>query len=125
MNGKIYTIDAFVENQVTNYFHIQCQQHTPPFDDSVWDYQGGPVPEETSTHSHPSLSSDILYQLPPATTIHSILLVQVICLTVLFHNLSSGPLWSTSWSGILCFILHTQSLFFSQNMPILSQPVLL
>ena len=49
MNGKIYTIDAFVKNQVTNYFHIQCQQHTPPFDDSVWDYQGGPVPEETIT----------------------------------------------------------------------------
>jgi len=33
--------------------------------------------------------------------IHSILLVQFTCLTVLFHNLSPGPLWSTSWSGTL------------------------
>jgi len=28
----------------------------------VWDYPGRPVPEETPTHSHPSWSSDILYQ---------------------------------------------------------------
>ena len=37
---------------------------------------GRPVPEETLTHLHPSWSSDILYQLPPFTTIHSILCVQ-------------------------------------------------
>jgi len=36
---------------------------------------GGPVPEETFTHSHPSWSSDILYQLPPSATIHSILFI--------------------------------------------------
>ena len=29
---------------------------------------GGPVLEETFTHSHPSWSSDILYQLPRSTT---------------------------------------------------------
>ena len=28
-------------------------------------------PKETFTHSHPSCSSDILYQLPPSTTIYS------------------------------------------------------
>ena len=33
-----------------------------------------------------SCSSDILYQLPPSTTIDSILLVQLTCLTVLFHT---------------------------------------
>ena len=49
----------------------------------VRDYPGGPVPEETFTHSHPSWSSDILYQLPPFTTIHSILCVQFMCLTIL------------------------------------------
>jgi len=38
------------------------------------------------------------YQLPPSTTIYSILLVQFTCLTVLFHNLSPGPLWSFSLS---------------------------
>ena len=70
-------------------------------------YPSGPVPEETFTHSHPSWSSDILYQLLPSTKIHSILLVQFVCLTVLFHNLSAGPLWSSSWSWTLYFILHT------------------
>jgi len=42
----------------------------------------------------------------PSTTIYSILLVQFSCLTVLFHNLSPGPLWSSSWSGALYFTLH-------------------
>jgi len=42
-----------------------------------------PVTQETITHSHQSWSSHILYQLPPSTTIHSILLVQFTCLTVL------------------------------------------
>ena len=72
----------------------------------VRDYPGRLVPEETFTHSHPSCSSDILYQLPPSTTIHSILLVQFKCLTVLFHNLSPGPLLSSSWSWAPYFILH-------------------
>jgi len=62
------------------------------------------VPKETFTQSHPSWSSDILYQLP-SSTIHSILLTQVTCLTVLFHNLSPAPSWSSSWYGILCFLL--------------------
>ena len=54
------------------------------------------------TNSHPSRSSDILYQLPPFTTIHSILCVQFTCLTVLFDNLSLQALFglgsSTSYS---------------------------
>ena len=53
------------------------------------DYPGRPVPEETFTHSHPSWSSDILYQLPPFTTIHSILFVQCTSLTVLFVDSTS------------------------------------
>jgi len=68
----------------------------------------------------PSWSSDILYQLSPFTMIHSILLVQFMCLTVLFHNLSPGPLWSSSWSGTLYFILHTflhPSYFFHNTCP--------
>jgi len=65
-----------------------------------------PVLEEIFTHSHPSCSSDILYQLPLPTTIYSILLVQFTCLTVLFHKLSPGVLWSSTWSGALYLILH-------------------
>ena len=59
------------------------------------------------TYSHRSWSSNILYQLPPSTKIHSILLVQFMCLAVLFHNRCPGPLWSSTWSGTLYFILHT------------------
>ena len=40
-------------------------------------YLGEPVPEETLTHSHLSWSSTILYQLPPSTTIYSILPVHL------------------------------------------------
>jgi len=72
--------------------------YTQPFNGPL-DY-----PEETFTHSHASWSSDSIYQLIPSTTIHNIL-VQFTCLTVLFHNLSPGPLWSSSWYGTLYFIL--------------------
>jgi len=62
------------------------------------------------THSHPSWSSDILYQLPPFTTIHDIHSVHFTCLTVLSYNLSPSPLWSSSWSWTLNFIhFFTQS----------------
>jgi len=73
----------------------------------VPDYPGEPVPEETFTHSHRYLSSAVLYPFHQSTMIHSILPVQFMCLTVLLHDLSPGPLWSASWSGTLHFILHT------------------
>ena len=93
-------------------------------------YPGRPAAKETFTHSHRSWSSDILYHLSPSTMIRSFLLVlQFMCLTVLFHNLSPGPLWSSSWSAILYFILHTFLHSFIilclQYMPIRLQPVLL
>ena len=75
--------------------------------DFVWDNPGKPVPEETFTHSYLSWSSIITYLLHPSTTIHGILPVWSMCLTVFFHNLSPSFLWSTSWPGILHFILHT------------------
>jgi len=62
---------------------------------------GGLVPEETFTHSHSSWSSDMLYQLPPSTATHSILLVKFTCLTVLFHNLCPGPAAATTIAEIL------------------------
>jgi len=96
----------------------------------VQDYLGEPVPEETLTHP-PSWSSSNLYQLLPSTMIHSILLVKITCLAIFLHNLFPCLLWSTSWSGVLHLIFHTGtflhpiSVFFSQHMPIPSQPVLL
>ena len=55
--------------------------------------------------------------------------VHFTCLTVLSYNLSPGPLWSSSWSWTLNFILHTFLhpiiIFVSQHMPVPTQPVLL
>ena len=94
----------------------------------VRDYPSEPVPEETLTHPT-SWSSCNFYQLLPSTMIHSILLVQITCLAIFLHNLFPCHLWSTSWSGDLHLIFHTFlhpiSVFFSQHMPIRSQPVLL
>ena len=89
--------------------------------------------EETLTHP-PFWSSSNLYQLLPSTMIHSILPdsilpVQITCLAIFLHNLCQRPLWSSSWSGALHLVFHTFlhpiSVFFSQHMPIPSQPVLL
>ena len=113
------------------FFDSWCIQatHTHTQRPLVRDNPGRPVPEETLTHSHPSWSSDILYQLPPFTTINGILFVHFTSLTVLSYNLSPGPLWSSSWSWTHNFILHTFLhliiIFFSQHMPIPTQPILL
>ena len=99
---------------------LQTDNHTSTSPHFVRDYPGRPVPEETFTHSHPFWSSDIIYQLLPSTTIYSILPIQFTCLTVLFHNLSPGPLWSSSWSGPPYFILHAflhPIIIFLQHMP--------
>jgi len=104
--------------------------HTQPFYgslDFLWDNLCEPIPEETFTHSHLLWSSVIPYLLPLSITNHCILPYQFMYL--IFHNLSPSFLWSTSWPGTLHFILHTFLhpiiVFFSQHMPIPSQPVLL
>jgi len=82
----------------------------------------------TRRNTHPPTILIIVqsYQLLPSTTIHSILPDQITCLAVFLHNLSPCPLWSASWSGALHLIFHTFlhpiSVFFSQQMPISSQP---
>jgi len=58
--------------------------HTQPFN-GRWSGTTQ-VGQYQKKHSHPSWSSDILYQLPPFTTIHSILCVQFTCFTVLFNK---------------------------------------
>jgi len=126
------TCTAFIPHSFTTTTTTRTRTTTTtilrPF---VRDYPGEPVPEETFTHP-PSWSSSNLYQLLPSTMIHSILPVQIACLAIFLHNLSTRPFWSTScscWSGALHLIFHTFlqpiSVFFSQNMPIPSQRVLL
>ena len=120
--------------QVTTTMPLLCVRLLPTTSTTVlWpfiqDYLGEPVPKETFPHSHQCWSSIILYLLPLFTTIHSILPVQFTCLTVFLHNLSPSPLWSTSLSGTVHFILrtflHPIIVFFSQHMPIPLQSVLL
>jgi len=106
-------------------FHIPPYiTHTQPFYgsmDFVWDNPGEPVPEETFTHSHLSWSSIVPYLLLPSNTIHGILLVQSMCLTIFFHNPSPSFLWSTSWTRTLHFVhtythTHTTVLLLFWNM---------
>ena len=83
--------------------------HTQPFNGRLSGTTRVGWYQKKLTHSHPSWPLDILYQLPPFTTIYSILCVQFTCLTIHFDNLSPGPLWSSSWSWTLCFILYAFS----------------
>jgi len=107
----------------------QTHTHTQPFN-GLWSGTTR-VGRYQKKHSptHPSWSSDILYRLPPFTTTNGIHFVQFTCMTVLLDNVSSGSLWSSSWSWALYFILHAFLypiiIFFSQHMPIPTQPVLL
>jgi len=78
--------------------------------DFVQDNLSEPVPEETFAHSHLSWSSIVPNLLYPSNTIHGILPVQFMHLTVFFHNLSPSFLWSTSWqlpwNQIWCKSVH-------------------
>jgi len=79
--------------------------------------------KHSPTHAYHGHQSSLIFSI----YIHGILSVQFTCLTVFFHNLSPSILWSTSWPGTLHFILHTFLhpivVFFSQHIPIPSQPV--
>ena len=121
------------EQQCVGEYHTHTHARTQPFN-GLWSGTtrvGRYQKKHSPTHT-PSWSSDILYQLPPSTTIHSILFVQFTCLTVFFHNLSSGPIWSSFWSSFwswtLYFIFHAflhPVIIFSLHMPIPTQPVML
>ena len=97
-----------VPQQLTRWTHTHTHTHTHNrLMAFVRDNPGRPVPEETLTHSHPTWSPDILHHLPPFTAIQGILFVHFMCLTILSDYLCPGPLWSSSWSWTLNFILHT------------------
>jgi len=85
---------TYYSTTIYNYYYHYC------FTALCW-YQ------KTFTHSHLSWSPIILDLIPPSTMIHIIILVQFTCLAVFLHNLCPSPLWSTSQSGTLHFILHT------------------
>ena len=88
-----------------DYINRCTHTHTQPFN-GLWSATTRVGRYQKKTFTHSQWSSDILYQLSPSSTIHSILLVQFTCFTVHFQNLSPGSLWSSSWSEALYFIHH-------------------
>ena len=105
--------------------------HTQPFNNhwSATTRVGRYQKQHSPTHTHPGHRTSFINFLHLLRSIASILCVQFMCLTVLFDNLSPGLLWSSSWSWTLYFILHAflhpVIIFFSQHMPMPTQPVLL
>jgi len=83
--------------------HTHARTHTQPFNDRssgttrLDRYQK----KRSPTNSHPDHQTSCINFLHLPPTIHSILLVQCTCLTVLFHNLSSGPTRNTYISVVV------------------------
>jgi len=97
---------AFVDVSMSclQYEHTHAHTHKQPFN-GLWSGTkrvGWYQKKHSPTHTH---ESDILYQLPPFTAIHSIFFAQFTSLTVLLDDLFPGPLWSSSLSWTLYFIL--------------------
>jgi len=116
--------------QCASYCAIQ-HTHTQPFNGilSGTTRVGRYQKKRSPTHTHPDhLTSFINFSHLLRSILHSILFVQFTCLTVLFGNLSPGPLWSSSWSWILYFMLraflHPVIIFFmpSESSDILFVP---
>jgi len=70
-------------------------------DDRVGRYQKKHSPTHTQPDHRTSCIIFLHLQWSMASSVH------FTCLTILSDNLSPGPLWSSSWSWTLNFILHT------------------
>ena len=88
--------------------HARTHTHTQPFNGlrprttRVGRYQK----KHSPIHAHPNHRTSFINFLHLLlSTLHSILFIQFTCLTVLFDNLSPGPLWTSSW--VLNPLLHT------------------
>jgi len=95
----------------------------------VWDYPGEPVPEETSpTHTYPdhrpSFISFLHLLRSIASSLFNLRAWQSFC-TISVQVFFGLPLWPGTLHFILHTFLHPIIVFFSQHMPIPSQPVLL
>ena len=79
LDADKYDLNSFAESHGLKNIEHFFTHDTQPFN-GLWSgtTQVGRY-QKKLTHSHPSWSSDTLYQLPPVTTIHSILLVQFTC----------------------------------------------
>jgi len=114
--------DGHADGRRVQYVLNSARAHTHTNTQPFYSYPGEPVPEETFTHP-PSWSSSNLYQLLPSTMIHSILPVEIVCLAIFLHNLSTSSLvyllvWSppphipyiSSPNQCLLFITHAHTI---------------
>jgi len=105
--------------------HTQIQPFNGPLSETTW--VGWYQKKQSPIHTHHESQTSFINFLQLLQSIASSLFNYV--LDSPFPQLSSGPLWSSSWSGTLYFILHTLLhpivIFFSQHTPIPLQLVLL
>jgi len=106
--------------------HKHTHTHTQPFK-GLWSRTsqvGRYQKKHSPTHTHPDHRTSFTIFLRIQWSMASSLFI----LRVVSYNLSPGPLWSSSWSWTLNFILHTFLhpiiIIFSQHTPIPTQPVL-
>ena len=85
---------------------LNTHTHTQPFNGlcSGTTLVGRYQKKHSPTHTHPDHRTSFINFLHLLLSTAS--LFHFTCLAVLFNNLSPGPLWSSSWSWTLCFILH-------------------
>ena len=110
--------------------HLCNYTHTQPFN-GLWSRTtrvGRYQKKHSPTHTHPDHQTSFIIFFHLQRSMASSLFI-LRAWQVLSYNLSPGPLWSSSWSWTLNFILHTLLhpiiIIFSQHMPIPTQPVLL
>ena len=88
-----YTVTEYNMEWAVDYLHTHThtQLFNGPFSGTT--QLGRYQKKRSPTHADPDHQT-FFEKLPPPTTIHSIILIQFTCLTVIFHILSPGPLWS-------------------------------
>jgi len=108
-----------LHNTHTQHTHTHTKTHTqvPNQFTTLWILSGTTQVSQnqkkhSSTHTYHGHQSSLICFLHLLQSMASSVF-KFTCLTVFFHNLSSGFLWSTSSPGTLHFTLHT---FFTQSL---------
>jgi len=119
---------VFAVGDWTSWWVLTTHTHTQPFN-GLWcgtTRVGQYHRKHSLTHTHPDHRTSSIIFLHLQRSMASTLFI--LCAWQSSRTTSPGPLWSSSWSWTLNFILLTflhPIIIFSQHMPIPTQPVLL
>jgi len=94
----IYTLHTHARTHTRS--HARTHAHTQPFNGPLSRTIQVGQKKHSPTRAYPGHQTSFINFL-------HLLRSEASSLKVLFHNLCPGPLWSTSWSATLYFILHT------------------